>query len=505
MSLPLDILILEDAAADAELVKRELHSGGVEFEARLAIDKAGYVRALEDKVPDLILADYHLPGLEGPETIALANEHCPGVPLIVVSGTLGDERAVEIIKMGATDYVLKDRPKRLAAAVRRAVREVADSRAGQAKSEFISRMGHELRTPLTAIIGFAQLLRTDPLQPEQHEYLDHILTAGHHLLELINEVVDVARIEAGVISTVIEPVRVREVLDEAVGLITPLAAERDVRVEISAVARPGLSAQADRRRLKQVFLNLLSNGVKYSDAGGSLSVSCEEAEGKLLRISFTDSGPGIAPEDMERLFTPFERLGAEHTDVEGMGVGLALSKRLVELMGGAISVRSEVGRGSTFSVDLTSGQEAAPSAESVGVAPGTVTFGPDPEGTVLYIEDTLSNLQLVEGILARRSRVRLITAMRGLIGIDLAREQSPDVILLDVHLPDIRGEEVLSRLRADPQTARIPVVVLSAEATQPKIQRFLAAGARAYLTKPLDIPRFLELLDDALAEVRATR
>ena len=355
MTSPLRILILEDNPADAELVVRELHSEGIEFEARFAVEKAGYLRALDEKAPDLILADYHLPDLEGPEALSLANEHCPSVPLIVVSGALGDERAVEIIKMGATDYVLKDRLKLLAPAVRRAMREVAEGNVGQAKSEFIARMSHELRTPLNAILGFAQLLQADPLRPEQYEYVDHILTAGHHLLELINEALDLARIDAGAVSIMIESVLVRHVLDEAIALIEPLAAERNVRVEISAPARPGASVLADPRRLKQVFLNLMSNGIKYNHLGGTVSVAYEEVNGKRLRISFADTGPGIAGEDLERLFTRFERLGAEDAGIEGVGIGLALSKRLVELMGGEISAQSEVGRGSTFCVELALG------------------------------------------------------------------------------------------------------------------------------------------------------
>jgi CheY-like chemotaxis protein len=285
---------------------------------------------------------------------------------------------------------------------------------------------------------------------------------------------------------------------EALDLVRPSAAAGNIRIwtEASQFDRHVL---ADRQRLKQVLMNLLSNAVKYNRGGGTVTVACEPTPGGRLRIGVADTGPGIPPEMMDRLFVPFERLGAEHTAVEGTGIGLSISKRLVELMGGEIGAESEVGRGSRLwvTLDPTEAPEehGAPTAEGPTMAPAPAEGG----RTVLYVEDNLPNLRLVERIFARRPSVRLVAAMQGSLALELARQHWPDLILLDVHLPDIDGDEVLRRLRADPATRAIPVVTVSAEATPPKIERFLAAGAEAYLTKPLDVNQFLEVVDKILA------
>jgi CheY-like chemotaxis protein/nitrogen-specific signal transduction histidine kinase len=377
-------------------------------------------------------------------------------------------------------------------------REEAD-RANLAKSEFLSRMSHELRTPLNAILGFAQLLEMDSLVPDQHESVEHILKGGHHLLNLINEVLDIARIEAGQLSFSPEPVRVQEVVEESLDLVTPLAAERGIRLSSELVQTFDGHVLADRQRLKQVLLNLLSNAVKYNREGGSVAVACEEVPQGRLRLMVRDTGLGLPPEMLDRLFTPFERLGAERTEVEGTGIGLVLSKRLVELMGGAIGVESAVGQGSTFWVELV--QVVGPVARYEQRPDGSAPSAPDAPRrtrTLLYVEDNLSNLELVQRILSRRPEVKLVAAMQGRLGLDLASQHRPDLILLDLHLPDMRGEEVLRRLRATPETQRIPVVVISADATQGQIERLRAAGAQAYLTKPLDVKRLLTILDETL-------
>jgi signal transduction histidine kinase/ActR/RegA family two-component response regulator len=375
-------------------------------------------------------------------------------------------------------------------------------RASRAKSEFLSGMSHELRTPLNAILGFAQLLGIDDLGPDHGESVEHILRAGRHLLQLIDEVLDVARIEQGRLSLSIEPVRLDEVVREALDLVQPLAASANIRMwEASPCDRHVL---ADRQRLKQVLMNLLSNAVKYNREGGTVTVSCEPTPAGRLRIGVVDTGPGIPSEMMDRLFLPFERLGAEGTPVEGTGIGLSISKRLVELMGGEIGADSELGRGSTFWVELDPAeapeQDHVPMAEYALAPAAAGASAAAAERTVLYVEDNLPNLRLVERILARRPSLRLIAAMQGGLALELARQHRPELVLLDVHLPDIEGDEVLRRLRADPGTSAIPVVVVSAEATPPKIERFLAAGAHAYLTKPLDVKRFLEVVDEILGE-----
>ncbi|MGQ0569922.1 MAG: ATP-binding protein [Armatimonadota bacterium] len=372
-------------------------------------------------------------------------------------------------------------------------------KANQAKSEFLSRMSHELRTPLNAVLGFAQLLEMDPLTPEQHESLGYILKAGHHLLDLINEVLDIARIEAGRLTIAPEAVPLGEVTREALALIAPLAAERSVRVRSETFDDDGPYVLADRQRLKQVLLNLLTNAVKYNRAGGRVILSDETQENRL-RIMVTDTGPGIPSDKTERLFIPFERLGTLQGGVEGTGLGLALSKRLMEAMGGAIGVESQVGRGSTFWIELPlaegPGESVDRITEEVLVRP--VGVPSERTCTVLYIEDNLSNLELIERILARRPAVKLLSAMQGRLGLSLAREHRPDLILLDIHLPDIPGDEILHRLQADPKTRLIPVVVMSSDPTPAQIEQLLAAGAHACLPKPVDVKELIRIVDGSL-------
>ncbi len=371
-------------------------------------------------------------------------------------------------------------------------------RANQAKSEFLSRMSHELRTPLNAILGFAQVLEMAPLSEKHKESVGHILTGGRHLLQMINEVLDLARIEAGRLSLSPEPVPLQGVVQETLDLITPLAATAGVRLDAAAFDGPPRHVMADRQRLKQVLLNLLSNAVKYNRPEGTVGLSCAETPERWIRISVTDSGPGIPAERMGRLFTPFERLGAEQTEVEGTGLGLALSKRLVEAMGGRIGAESRVGRGSTFWVDMALVESPVERLEHDRVTVPALRPSAASSGarTVLYVEDNLSNLKLIQQLLADHPGVRLISAMQGRLALDLAREHRPHLILLDLHLPDIAGDELLRRLRDDPATRRIPVVMLSADAMPRQIDRLMAAGARAYLTKPLDVRKFFALVDE---------
>lgn len=371
-------------------------------------------------------------------------------------------------------------------------------RANQAKSEFLSRMSHELRTPLNAILGFGQLLELAPLPEKHKESVGYILSAGRHLLEMINEVLDLARIEAGRLSLSPEPISVREMVQESLDLIAPLAGKAGVRLDVQELGIPPRHIMADRQRIKQVLLNLLSNAVKYNRPGGTVELSCMETQEGRLRVSVTDSGAGIPPEKLERLFTPFERLGAEQTEVEGTGLGLALSKRLVEAMGGRIGVESSVGRGSTFWVEMglveSPVERLEQDRQNISIPDASVLSAET--RTVLYVEDNLSNLKLIQELFADRPGIRLISAMQGRLAVDLAREHQPHLILLDLHLPDIAGDEVLRRLRADPATSVIPVVMLSADAMPRQIERLLAAGARAYLTKPLDVRKFFALVND---------
>ncbi len=375
-------------------------------------------------------------------------------------------------------------------------------RANRAKSDFLSRMSHDLRTPLNAILGFAQLLEMDVVNPEHRESVRQILGGGDHLLGLINEILDIARIESGHLSLSPEPVAIGDIVQHAVELVRPLAAQRGIVFDNDIVTVCGSRhLLADRQRLTQILLNLLSNAVKYSRDGGLVRLTCEEVPEGRLRIRVSDTGAGIRPEKLPLLFQPFERLGAEQTGIEGTGLGLVLSKGLAEAMGGTLGVESEVDRGSTFWVELALADAAAETAASpVRAHPHASGQDPGVTGTVLYIEDNISNRRLMERVLARRPGVRLVGAGQGQAGLDLARADRPDLILLDLHLPDMNGEEVLRRLWEDPHTRAIPVAVLSADATPAQAKRLRAAGAMAYLTKPLDVSEVLQLLDDKLTK-----
>ncbi len=370
-------------------------------------------------------------------------------------------------------------------------------RANNAKSEFLSRMSHELRTPLNAVLGFAQLLDMDALTPDQSENVSQITKGGSHLLDLINEILDISQIESGRMSLSPEPVLVSEVIDAAVRLVRPLAEERSVHLIALPAQEQERFVIADRQRLKQILLNLLSNGIKYNRPGGSVSISLVEPAAGSLRIQVGDTGLGVAPDKLHLLFAPFERLGAEHTSIQGTGVGLALSRGLAEAMGGTLGVESTPNRGSTFWVELPLVENPVDAHEVAAV--GAVAPERDDTLLVLHIEDNPANVALVERVLAQRPEVTLIPALQGRMGLDLARRHRPILILLDLNLADLPGTEVLSALRADPVTAAIPVVVVSADAMPRQIQRVLSGGAVAYLSKPIDIRQLLMLVDDAIA------
>jgi CheY-like chemotaxis protein len=362
-------------------------------------------------------------------------------------------------------------------------------------------MSHELRTPLNAVLGFGQLLELDDLSDDQQEAVAHILKGGHHLLSLIDEVLDISRIEAGRLDLSPEAVQVADLLGDALELVRPLATERSVHLLGEGAATCNRYVFADRQRLLQVLLNLLTNAVKYNRTGGSVAVSCEQPDPGRLQIKVTDTGPGIRPEHLGMLFAPFERLGAEQTNVEGTGIGLALSRRLAVAMGGTLDVTSVAGQGSTFWVELPLVEGPIERYERLnGGAPDPAKVTPEgaPRRVVLHIEDNLSNLKLLERVLAQRDGIEVIAAMQGRLGLELAREHRPALILLDLHLPDMGGDAVLQRLRDDPDTATIPVIIVSADATAGQIQRLLTAGAAAYLTKPIDVRELLRLLDEAL-------
>jgi PAS domain S-box-containing protein len=655
---PLKILHLEDNQHDADLVEATLASGGLETAITRVETRDAFEHALATGQFDIVLCDYNLPAFDGRSAQVLHSRLGADVPFIFLSGSIGEELAVERLKEGATDYVLKDRMARLPSAVRRALAEAeerrerlraqqeilrlnadlerrvaertaalaeserrlqailthspaaislkdtsgryilanqeferlagvapagsegrtdaelfpprlaqtyrvndaealerphgleieevfllpdgphiyhsikfpvqdADGRAyalctigiditeqkkandalkiarleaerlNRAKSDFLSRMSHDLRTPLNAILGFAQLLELEELGADKHESVSQILRAGQHLLGLINEVLDIARIEAGHLSLSPEPVHARELVQIAVDLVRPLAVERGIALQVADVSSD-VMVFADRQRLTQILLNLLSNAVKYNRPKGRVTVGFQPVDSGRLRIAVTDTGAGIPPSKLALLFQPFERLGADQTAIEGTGLGLALSRGLAEAMDGTVGVESVVDQGSTFFVELA--LTSAPTVtESAAASGGPVDAAlPPASGLVLYIEDNRSNVRLMERLLQRRPNVRLLHAATGEEGLSLARETQPDLILLDLHLPDMPGTDVLHHLWQDAAMRRIPVAILSADATPAQARRLKASGAVAYLTKPLEIREVVKLIDERL-------
>jgi CheY-like chemotaxis protein/anti-sigma regulatory factor (Ser/Thr protein kinase) len=359
-------------------------------------------------------------------------------------------------------------------------------------------MSHEVRTPLAAIMGFSELLALSDLDERRKEWAGTILKAGKHLLDLVNEVLDISRIEAGEFSLSVEAVPVVPLLDDAIELIEPLADGRGVKVHPPVIAEGSGYVRADNQRLKQVVLNLLSNAVKYNREGGEVRVSVDAVGSDRMRIAVSDTGPGIDRESLTKLFTPFERLNAG-SNVQGTGLGLALSRSLVEAMGGRIEVESTPGEGSIFTIELARGEPAAVAAADGDERELLAARSYDGERRLLYIEDTGANVRLIEEILRSRPSIRLVPAGMGRLGLELAVEHRPDLILLDLHLPDIDGEQMLAWLREDERTREIPVVILSADASDRSRAPLLQDGARAYLTKPIGVRDLLGVVDEYLA------
>jgi PAS domain S-box-containing protein len=403
--------------------------------------------------------------------------------------------ARDITERKRLDQVLQEKNVELESA-----RSVAE-KANLAKSDFLSSMSHELRSPLNAILGFAQLMESEspPPGPAQKESIAQILQAGWHLLTLINEILDLAKVESGQMPLSREPVSLAEVMLECQGMMEPQAQQRGIRMSFPRFDVPHF-VHADRTRLKQVLLNLLSNAIKYNIKDGTVEVTCTESTPGRIRASIRDAGAGLYPEQLAQLFQPFNRLGQEAGREEGTGIGLVVAKRLVELMGGEIGVESTLGAGSVFWFELISAAEPHIAMEAGEVA--AVARPQVPRSarlrTLLYVEDNPANLKLVERIIARHPDICLLTAVNGNVGVQLARDNRPEVILMDINLPGISGIEALQILRSDPATAHIPVIAISANAMPLDIERGLKAGFFRYITKPIKVSEFMEALHLAL-------
>jgi signal transduction histidine kinase/CheY-like chemotaxis protein len=374
-------------------------------------------------------------------------------------------------------------------------------KANLAKSDFLSSMSHELRTPLSAILGFAQLIESGSPAPTttQKRSIDQILQAGWYLLDLINEILDLALIESGKLSLSLEPISLSEVMHECQAMIEPQAKKRGISVAFPQIEIRHF-VEADRTRVKQVLINLLSNAIKYNKMGGTVVVGCIAKPPGRIRICVKDSGDGLTQDKLGQLFQPFNRLGQEANVEEGTGIGLVVCKRLVELMGGVIGVESAVGKGSEFWIDLNLTAEPRPAAGTVEpTASAQAQVQADAQmRTLLYVEDNPANLMLVEDLIARRPDIRLLSARDGSRGIEIARASRPDVILMDINLPGISGLTALRILAEDPATAQIPVIALSANAIPRDIEKGLEAGFFRYLTKPIKVNEFMDTLDVTL-------
>lgn len=377
-------------------------------------------------------------------------------------------------------------------------------RANRAKSEFLTHMSHELRTPLNAILGFAQLLELDKnktLEPKQRESVGQIQTAGNHLLELINEVLDLTRIEAGALNVFMENTDVSRLLKKLLPVVETLAEKKNVKIHNHLSDTGPLYVTADPTRLKQALINLVTNAIKYNHDGGQIFIKSETTDKSRILIHVIDTGPGIESDKQQFIFDPFERLGAENSGVEGTGIGLTITKKLIGLMGGSLSMKSEMGKGSCFTIELSAGKtsEHAPKGKSSSEADlAQSNIGNQNHETILYIEDNISNLNLVQSFIEDHTSFQFIASQNAIDGMALARTQQPSLILMDIHLPEMDGIAVLKELQKYEETKSIPVIAVSANAMGHDVKSALDAGFKNYLTKPLNLSLLAETIQNTL-------
>ena len=504
------ILCVDDEPLNLSLLKAMLSPRG--YDVVTALNGPDALEKIRTEQIDICLLDVMMPEMDGFEVCRRikGDEDHGTIPVVMITALSDMANRIRGIEAGAEDFISK--PFNAAEVLARIkmllhVKSLNDQlksaksmaeKANLAKSEFLSGMSHELRSPLNAILGFAQLMESDspPPTPAQRESIVQILRAGWHLLTLINEILDLAKVESRQVPLSHEPVSLAEVMQECQGMVEPQAQQHGTRITFPRFDLPCF-VLADQTRVKQVLINLLSNAIKYANKQGTVEVECTANTPGRIRVSVRDSGAGLRPEQLAQLFQPFNRLGQEGGSEEGTGIGLVVAKQLVELMEGEIGVESTVGVGSVFWFELISIPE--PCLSGKGGADAATFPQPHMTGgvqlhTLLYIEDKPANLTLVERIIARTPDIRLLTAVSGKSGIEIALVSLPDVILTDINLPDINGFEVLKILRSYPATAHIPIIAISANAMPLDVERGLNEGFFRYLTKPIKVNEFLDAL-----------
>ncbi len=511
------VLIVDDNAENITLLRTYFKNLNLNIFAatngRLAIDAA------KKSVPDVILLDVMMPEMDGYEVCKeLKNfESTKNIPIIFLTAKVATEDLVQGFLAGGSDYIKKPIQceevlirVRTQLQLRKYTKEkdnliLKAMESNRTKSEFMARMSHELRTPMNAILGFSQLLMVDAQNEKattREKDIARIIKAGKHLLDLINEVLDLSQIETGDLKVRLSPIDIHTLKNEVVDLAMPLAREKEVQIYDENKDEKPVYVIADKTRLKQVLINLTTNAIKYNKPDGRVTLKYS-VDGERLKLEVSDTGKGIPDELKSNLFTPFERLGAELTDVQGTGIGLSISKKLMELMGGDISFESKVDEGSSFFIDIPLAEQPEVQKEKslkVSLLPEGRTDSQ--QKVVLYIEDNPSNLELVRRIISRAKNVKLISAMEAQPGIRLASVEKPDLILMDLHLPDIDGFAAFQKINSMEETSKIPIIAVSADAMEVDKKKALDMGFRAYITKPIDVENFLESLEEVLGPIQ---
>ncbi len=425
-------------------------------------------------------------------------------PALISASAVHDAHGVHTwSRFGFIDLSERDERVQVAAADRSEalLREEALRKANAAKSEFLSSMSHELRTPLNALLGFSQLLRRDrksPLTPRQSAMMDHVVSAGEQLLRLIDQVLDLAQLEAGQVPVSIEAITVAEAVEQAVTTLAPLAARAEIELVVAPTITTAGPVMADRTRLAQVLMNYGSNAIKFGHKGGRVTISVSHPAAGRVRLSVLDDGIGIPVDKQEHMFRPFQRAGHETGPIAGVGVGLAITRNLVELMGGSVGFHSRPGAGSEFWAELAAAEDRVSHTAPANAAPASPLAASEPRYTIVYVEDHPANIAFMHHLLSELPSVTLLTAPSANIGVDLIRAQRPDAVILDINLPGMSGLDAMKLLQSWPETREIPVLALSAAALERDVRRGQEAGFFRYLTKPVQVDALIAALEQAL-------